>query len=796
MAVLPNGPQLSVKYTLTGPDGSIAVFNDSTDANYVGAITEVTGFESPEVRDNAENLVGMDGGIHGNFYYGRRPMTMSGTIFNVVSNEDRNKKLTKLIQATNAMQEDATLEWTPEGGEATFVKVRRAQPLRVTGGWVKDFQISLVASDPRLYSTALTTVTSSEATVSNFVQGFSANQSFGVAVDATFVYWADGAAKAIGRAKLNGSGVEPKWITNAGINYPTGIAVDAGHVYWTDVGLTGANGTGKIGRAAIGGGTVEPAWITGASYPIGIAVDAGHVYWTNVGIPTSGTIGRAAIGGGTVEQTWITDGRPGAVLHGLAVDANFVYWGTRGQGCIGRAKIGGTGVEPTWMSGLTDPSHPAVNASKIYWSSYEGRAVGRANLNGTSPEQSWRLAPKGPFGTAVNATNIFFNDYDTGQISRGPLESPICENKGTATSYPVITVEGLPEFPTVRNRQASDSIAIKLPVGKSPNQSFMTGIFTVGVTSDTNFLYWIWYGEGLAPVPNWIGRSRLDGSEKNPNWLALPTGEQAQFVTCDNKYFYYTDAASAAIFRVSITGVGGVTEIVKPVNQVNDIAVDGTYIYWTANIGRSIGRAKLDGTAVEPEWIKLPLTGGRALTVDAGHVYWSYFKEKGGTPYEDRLGRAAINGTAIEAEWVTGLGNTVIGITTDSTYIYGACLKSRTIGRALLATGGSVEPNWITGALNPNDVTVSGNTIYWGNPVPGFNNSVIGRMTLAGSSTMIIDTLNRTVVLGTGESIYRAVDFGATEWWGLGPGQTNVDLYAERLGEALTMKVAFRSAWI
>lgn len=159
MALTPLGVQLSTKYTLTGPDGTIATFNDSTDANFVGYITELTGLDSPEVRENADNVSGADGGTHGAFYYGRRPITMSGEIINVVSNEDRNKKLTKLAQASNAMRANAKLEWTPEGGEAVFVEVRRQQALRVTGGWAKQFQLLVVSADPRIYSSTLSTQT-------------------------------------------------------------------------------------------------------------------------------------------------------------------------------------------------------------------------------------------------------------------------------------------------------------------------------------------------------------------------------------------------------------------------------------------------------------------------------------------------------------------------------------------------------------------------------------------------------------------------------------------------------------
>lgn len=154
--LVPTGPQYGVKMTLIGPDGTVVTFNDSTDANNVGTITEVTGFDSPDVRENGDDLVGMDGGYHGDFFYGRRPITITGLIHDHVDTVDRNLRMTRLMQATNAMRADAVLQWMPDGAiQEQFVTLRRQQPLRITGGWNKQFAISLVAADPRIYSADL-----------------------------------------------------------------------------------------------------------------------------------------------------------------------------------------------------------------------------------------------------------------------------------------------------------------------------------------------------------------------------------------------------------------------------------------------------------------------------------------------------------------------------------------------------------------------------------------------------------------------------------------------------------------
>jgi hypothetical protein len=95
------------------------------------------------------------------------------------------------------------------------------------------------------------------------------------------------------------------------VRYSGALAVDGQHVDWTglDSGAPPIGGppslTGTIGRANLDGSGVEPRFIiTGASDPTGVAVDAAHVYWINL---FTGTIGRANLDGSGVDQSFIAD---------------------------------------------------------------------------------------------------------------------------------------------------------------------------------------------------------------------------------------------------------------------------------------------------------------------------------------------------------------------------------------------------------------------------------------------------------------------------------------------------------
>lgn len=166
--------QGSAQWVLTGPSGFRAAFNNEADADYIGALNgdeAVTGMDSPEVRAAVYDRVEADGAIFGNFYHGNRPITLNGQML-AATVADRNARENKLYKAVNdCMRANGTLSWTPSGSTSQQVYVRKFQPLRMRGAFVKDFFISLIAADPYIYGATLNvsaaTAPATDVTITN-----------------------------------------------------------------------------------------------------------------------------------------------------------------------------------------------------------------------------------------------------------------------------------------------------------------------------------------------------------------------------------------------------------------------------------------------------------------------------------------------------------------------------------------------------------------------------------------------------------------------------------------------------
>jgi virginiamycin B lyase len=238
----------------------------------------------------------------------------------------------------------------------------------------------------------------------------------GLAVDDAHIYWAGGFGKTIARANLDGTDVEESFISHTNPN-PCGVAVDDAHVYWaTETGTPGVtSGTGTLARANLNGTGIDESFITGLDFPSGgVAVDDSRLYWINSSPDEIGElyggpnrIGRANLDGTGVEEDFIT---AAPSITGVALDDTHIWlahWGRFDAGIL-RTTLEGTGREGFLFGNLEDPDQPvpcgiAVNDTHVYW--IEGNSIGRASLDRArvSNELITGISPAGGCGLAADA---------------------------------------------------------------------------------------------------------------------------------------------------------------------------------------------------------------------------------------------------------------------------------------------------------------------------------------------------------------------------------------------------------
>jgi hypothetical protein len=207
-----------------------------------------------------------------------------------------------------------------------------------------------------------------------------------VTVDSSHIYWVSSFAHLIGRANIDGSGVEKTFI--GGLADPSDVKVNAQHVYWSDF-------VGGVGRANLDGSNPNPNFITGATGLCGLALDGGHVYWSEPLAGEPAYIGRAGIEGAVENLSFVTL-TEASVPCGLAVTPASLYWaepgvfGPNGKR-IGRANtVDGKGVDKSFIAGASGPCGLALdNSSHLYWANAATGTIGRANTDGTGVNQSF-----------------------------------------------------------------------------------------------------------------------------------------------------------------------------------------------------------------------------------------------------------------------------------------------------------------------------------------------------------------------------------------------------------------------
>ncbi len=273
----------------------------------------------------------------------------------------------------------------------------------------------------------------------------------------------------------------------------------------------------------------------------------------------------------------------------------------------------------------TAPAHlPSPSAQlQLYWR--DQRAIGRANLDGTD-----MVRQAIPFNGFSNGCGIAVDRTDVYWAAPPDAVATVARAKRVGTGV--------------------DNTFIVT--------STVTGACDLAV--DSTHIYW---DNTLAsPFPSGtIGRANLDGTGVQEAFISGLTGPTG--IAVDGTHIYWVNGATPTIGRANLDGTGvnqdfitGLTSSSAPgPPSVHGIAVDGAHIYWGTSAG-TIGRASLDGSGVNNSFISGPgIIGGQPVVCghDSTHLYWVNLPAVGPSTTSS-IGRARLDGTDVQADFIAG----------------------------------------------------------------------------------------------------------------------------------------------
>ncbi|MBJ7329727.1 MAG: hypothetical protein JHC95_07520 [Solirubrobacteraceae bacterium] len=244
----------------------------------------------------------------------------------------------------------------------------------------------------------------------------------GVAVDDTWVYFANPSTYSIGRKRLSkfmenvddpGPDMNSQFIKTPVTWMPCGVAVDMDHIYWgiREVGGTTPGSGTSIGRANIDGSDQRDTFWSGNPRITGLAIDDEFVYWSSygTGMPGTGSVGRGSKA---------TGGSDPSFVGGLTAP-----WGVA---------VDGTGPKPAPPTPIGPPLPPPPNPLSVGVSGGSGGSgSGSASLAVPCFIPTGCLGPRPDFSQVWVTRKVFAPAPWNTLISVGVSKASTATAKGT-----------------------------------------------------------------------------------------------------------------------------------------------------------------------------------------------------------------------------------------------------------------------------------------------------------------------------------------------------------------------------
>ena len=311
------------------------------------------------------------------------------------------------------------------------------------------------------------------------------------------------------------------------------------------------------------------------------------------------------------------------------------------------------------------------------------------------------------------------------------------------------------------------------------------------------YIYWTSMSGG-------IGRAENDGSRPNASFIP-GSSSNSYSIAVGSDHIYWTDLLDAgpSIGRANLDGTGANPEYIytQTSGAPSGLAVDSSHLYWAGWQSNTIGRVDLDGENLITNWIQgSPDFFGSASAQTAGvavnsqRIYWGNWRAGLGSALGP-IGVAEIAGSPSSNDYVSSTsGANSLALTPDYLFWgnYGDG-NSGSIGRADIQAASATDA-FITGIKTPDGVASDGTYIYWSNR----SDSAIGRAALNGTG------VNQTFMTGVNSAYGIAVDSLSSPsltpvklgkrfakvrvGCGLGAGGCTVNLTGKKIGTTALMR--------
>jgi hypothetical protein len=246
----------------------------------------------------------------------------------------------------------------------------------------------------------------------------------GIAIDSSYVYWANRDAGTIVKCPRNGCGSSKPTVIGSAVGAPLGVTVDATNVYWINAVVT-VNGvpTGRIFKCPLSGCAPTPIQLT--EFQVNNRTNGLHVAgdtlyyaaWPQLGTcPIGGCAAPTSIGGGP--------------FLSVVTDAAFLYAGEYGVGYLVRCPLTGCNSGSVTLATQVHALAVAVDATDVYFANHDYFTMPAATTHdiekcplagcGATAPKIVQAGDISPYGLAVNATRLYFTNVAQGTVVSVP----------------------------------------------------------------------------------------------------------------------------------------------------------------------------------------------------------------------------------------------------------------------------------------------------------------------------------------------------------------------------------------